>query len=186
MQDLDDDLHVDLTPLIDVIFMLVIFFIMTMSFTLPVVEFNLPESSTAKAASQSATLRITVDAKGNMSVEDKTLSYPELEAYVQEQVKEQGEHLSLEVLIDAQAPTQYLIEVADLARTYTQGRMALISSKKEDLTPGGIISSHESNADTIAPTVPTQSETALPNNAATPGNLDSLPASAPASVALKD
>ncbi len=37
MSDLDDDLNVDLTPLIDVIFMLVIFFIMTMSFTLPVI-----------------------------------------------------------------------------------------------------------------------------------------------------
>lgn len=144
MQDLDDDLHVDLTPLIDVIFMLVIFFIMTMSFTLPVVEFNLPESSTAKTASQSATLRITVNAQGQMSVGENTMTYTELEAYVQEQVKQQGERLSLEVLIDAQTPTQYLIEVADLARTYTQGRMALISSKKEDLTPGGIINSKTS------------------------------------------
>ena len=33
MNDLDDDLAVDLTPLIDVTFMLVIFFLMTMSFT---------------------------------------------------------------------------------------------------------------------------------------------------------
>ena len=32
MNDLDDDLAVDLTPLIDVTFMLVIFFLMTMSF----------------------------------------------------------------------------------------------------------------------------------------------------------
>ena len=44
----DDDLHVDLTSLIDVIFMLVIFFIMTMSFTLPEIELNVPTSTTAE------------------------------------------------------------------------------------------------------------------------------------------
>lgn len=138
MQDLDDDLHVDLTPLIDVIFMLVIFFIMTMSFTLPVVEFNLPQSSTAQQINQSATLRITVDKHGNMSADEQAFTYDELESYIQSKVKQQDTQLSLEVLIDADTPTQYLIDIADLARLYTQGRLSLISSKKPDTTQGGI------------------------------------------------
>ena len=43
----NDILHVDLTPLIDVIFMLVIFFILTMSFTSPVIDLTLPNSKAA-------------------------------------------------------------------------------------------------------------------------------------------
>ena len=42
MNDLDDDLKLDLTPMIDVIFMLIIFFIMTMSFVMPVINVDLP------------------------------------------------------------------------------------------------------------------------------------------------
>lgn len=175
MQDLDDDLHVDLTPLIDVIFMLVIFFIMTMSFTLPVVEFNLPQSSTAKNAGQIATLRITVTEQGVMSVEQQVMTYSELEAYLQEQVKRQGENLSLEVLIDAHTPTQYLIEVADLARTYTQGRMALISSKKEDLSIGGKLQDESAPASTEA--MAAQDKESL---SATSNPSSAFPATAPA------
>lgn len=64
MHDHDDDLNVDLTPLIDVIFMLVIFFIMTMSFTLPVIDFNLPQSGTAQSENRTATIRVSVDENG--------------------------------------------------------------------------------------------------------------------------
>ena len=67
MNEHDDDLNVDLTPLIDVIFMLVIFFIMTMSFTLPVIDFNLPQSGTAQSESRTTTIRVSVDAHGNFS-----------------------------------------------------------------------------------------------------------------------
>lgn len=137
MQDLEDDLHVDLTPLIDVIFMLVIFFIMTMSFTLPVVEFNLPESNTAQHSAQPASIRIAINSSGEFSIEQQTMSYSELEQYIKEQVSNKGNELSLEVLIDAATPTQYLIQAADLARLYTQGRLAVTASKAETSISGG-------------------------------------------------
>lgn len=139
MQDLDDDLHVDLTPLIDVIFMLVIFFIMTMSFTLPVVDFNLPASRTAQQASQVASMRITINAQGTFSVEQQTMSYAQLEQYLKEQVKLSQQALSFEVLIDANTPTQYLIQIADLSRLYAQGRLAIITTKQEDPALGGML-----------------------------------------------
>lgn len=137
MQDLDDDLHVDLTPLIDVIFMLVIFFIMTMSFTLPVVEFTLPESNTAQHSAQPSTIRIAINSSGEFSVEQQTMSYSELEQYIKEQVANNGNEQSLEVMIDATTPTQYLIQAADLARLYTQGRLAVTASKSEVSQSGG-------------------------------------------------
>lgn len=43
----DDDLSLDLTPLIDVIFMLVIFFVLTTTFSKPVIDMILPKSTSA-------------------------------------------------------------------------------------------------------------------------------------------
>ena len=135
MSDLDDDLNVDLTPLIDVIFMLVIFFIMTMSFTLPVIDFNLPQSSTAQAEQQGQVLRISVDQEGRYIVNESEYNLDELHTLVRErmvQTQQQHEDLSLELVIDSQSPTQYLINIADLARAYTQGRLLVVSEKVEN------------------------------------------------------
>ena len=136
MNDLEnDDLAVDLTALIDVTFMLVIFFIMTMSFTLPVIDFNLPQSSTAKSEERSYTMRISVDAHGNYTVgaDTKTTkdALPELIAAQLQKSDEAQQELTLELVIDAAAPSQELIHVADLARTYTQGRLVVVSTPLE-------------------------------------------------------
>ncbi len=135
MSDLDDDLNVDLTPLIDVIFMLVIFFIMTMSFTLPVIDFDLPQSSTAQAEQQGRTMRISVDINGNYIVDEQERTLDELNDLVKERMvtcQQDHEDLTLELVIDSQSPTQYLINIADLARAYTQGRLIVVSEKVDN------------------------------------------------------
>lgn len=135
MSDLDDDLNVDLTPLIDVIFMLVIFFIMTMSFTLPVIDFDLPQSSTAQAEQQGRTMRISVDINGNYIVDEQERTLDELNDLVKERMvtcQQDHEDLTLELVIDSQSPTQYLINIADLARAYTQGRLIVLSEKVDN------------------------------------------------------
>lgn len=135
MSDLDDDLNVDLTPLIDVIFMLVIFFIMTMSFTLPVIDFDLPQSSTAQAEQQGRTMRISVDINGNYIVDEQARTLDELNDLVKERMvtcQQDHEDLTLELVIDSQSPTQYLINIADLARAYTQGRLIVVSEKVDN------------------------------------------------------
>ena len=136
MNDLDDDLAVDLTPLIDVTFMLVIFFLMTMSFTLPVIDFTLPQAQTAQVESQRTTLRISVDAHGSFMLNNVPCAQSELGPQIQEHVissNNAGKELTLELVIDAAAPSQHLITVADLARTYTQGRLMVVTTKKEEL-----------------------------------------------------
>ncbi len=45
---LDEEPQIDLTPLIDCLFTLIIFFVLTMSFSRPVLEVILPESQTAR------------------------------------------------------------------------------------------------------------------------------------------
>ncbi len=135
MHDHDDDLNVDLTPLIDVIFMLVIFFIMTMSFTLPVIDFNLPQSGTAQSENRTATIRVSVDENGNFKAAEIPCSVEELAAIIEARMVEsnkKNEELSIELIIDSETPTQHLITVADLARTYTHGRLLVVAEKHDN------------------------------------------------------
>lgn len=156
MNDLEnDDLAVDLTPLIDVTFMLVIFFIMTMSFTLPVIDFNLPQSSTAKSEERPYTMRISVDAQGNYTVgaDTKTTkdALPELIAAELQKSTEAQHELTLELVIDAAAPSQELIHVADLARTYTQGRLVVVSTPIDPAQPAATMSEATATTATNSP-----------------------------------
>lgn len=148
MNELDDDeLKVDLTPLIDVIFMLVIFFIMTMSFTLPVVDFNLPQSTTAQSETRTDTIRISVSTDGSYSFDQNKVTNP---ADLPELIKQRqasvpaGTLLSLELVIDAAAPAQHIITVADLARQYTGGRLMVVSTRPD--TPSAPAATPEAKA----------------------------------------
>lgn len=130
MNDWDnDDLQVDLTPLIDVTFMLVIFFIMTMSFALPSIELDLPRSETAqRQAEQTASLRLNVSADGAMFYQDRPISLDEAAALLK-----QGSFKLIELNLNQKAPAQRLIDAADLARLYTEGRLQVNTFIKEDL-----------------------------------------------------
>ena len=78
--DFDEDINIDLTPLIDVIFMLLIFFIMTTTFSKPVIDIMLPASKTAeKAGSETKEIVITVSNKGDIYYGENIISANELE-----------------------------------------------------------------------------------------------------------
>ena len=177
----DDELSVDLTPLIDVTFMLVIFFIMTMSFTLPVIDFTLPQSATAQVENQGHNLRIGVNSAGVFSVNNVVYPESELGRIVEEHViaaQAQQQELTLELVIDADAPTQYLITVADLARTYTQGRLMVVSEKTDNSTAPAPATS-ETAITAPAPTT-TTTTTTTDTNAAPAAATPAANAAAPA------
>ena len=124
----DDDLHVDLTSLIDVIFMLVIFFIMTMSFTLPEIELNVPTSTTAEeneAASESFT--VSIDATGDFFTNQKNLTLTELQKII-----EADKPQSITLYLDPKSPAQSFIDISDLARTYTSGKLVVKAVKRDE------------------------------------------------------
>ena len=69
---------VDMTPMIDVVFQLIIFFLVSTTFAvLPGINLNLPESSTAESTSN---LGITIKSKknGNLYFNDKKVSFKSL------------------------------------------------------------------------------------------------------------
>ncbi|MBR4598569.1 MAG: biopolymer transporter ExbD [Treponema sp.] len=69
---------VDLTPMIDVVFQLILFFLVSTTFAiLPAINVNLPESSTAQG-SEIAGITITMQSNGKMWFNDEQVSFSTL------------------------------------------------------------------------------------------------------------
>ena len=118
MNDLDDDLKLDLTPMIDVIFMLIIFFIMTMSFVMPVINVDLPTSSTANTEAQKTSLVVAISKNGELSYQGEMTTKDKLETILKD-VK----YHEIVVHSDKDAPVQAMVDVADWSREYVKGSL---------------------------------------------------------------
>lgn len=112
--DADDEISIELTPLIDVIFMLLIFFIIATTFVKPKFEVALPGAESAKIVSESEktpVCAITVDAAGRLffdGVETPSERLP--------QKFKEHEGKIFEVFSDKTAPFGVVIQLMDEAK----------------------------------------------------------------------
>ena len=114
MHDFDEDASIDLTPVIDVIFMLLIFFIMTTTFSKPVLDIVLPE------------LVISVKADGTIHYQDRQLTKEALAA-----VLEARPEALLNLYVDEKAPFEAFVGVVDIARLKRGGHFVISTQPSE-------------------------------------------------------
>ena len=81
---LEEEPSIDLTPLIDTIFMLLIFFIMTTTFSRPVLDIILPASSEAEASAEKREQVISIKADGSLHYEGRMIDRSEVDAILAE------------------------------------------------------------------------------------------------------
>ena len=121
MHDFDEDASIDLTPVIDVIFMLLIFFIMTTTFSKPVLDIVLPASETSEESSRkNAELVISVN------YQDRQLTKEALAA-----VLETRPEALLNLYVDEKAPFEAFVGVVDIARLKRGGHFVISTQPSE-------------------------------------------------------
>ncbi|MDB2448730.1 biopolymer transporter ExbD [bacterium] len=109
-------LSVNLTPLIDVVFLLLIFFMVSTTFTRETqLQIDLPESSSDQALPEQRALEIMVDGQGHYAVNDQPLLRHDSETLKQALAELAGNRRDQTVVItgDAQAPHQAMIFALD-------------------------------------------------------------------------
>ena len=111
MHDFDEDASIDLTPVIDVIFMLLIFFIMTTTFSKPVLDIVLPASEKAD---------------GTIHYQDRQLTKEALAA-----VLETRPEALLNLYVDEKAPFEAFVGVVDIARLKRGGHFVISTQPSE-------------------------------------------------------
>lgn len=131
MFDLDEEASIDLTPLIDVIFMLLVFFILTASFSKPVLDIILPKAEEAEAdAAHGRELVISIRKDGSMHHEGKEILKEDLPALLETMP---GALLNLHV--DEKAPFDAFVGVVDQAKIKRGGRFVISTQASSASNP---------------------------------------------------
>jgi biopolymer transport protein ExbD len=127
-----EDLEVNVTPLIDVVFLLLIFFMITTTFQKETeLQINLPEASADESQDKDRPLEIVVDARGRFFVDGKELlnSSPDtLRAAVQKvTVGNKDRHVVIRG--DGQADYQAVVTIMDVIGKLGLVKMSLSTSE---------------------------------------------------------
>ena len=106
------DAEIDLTPLIDVVFILLIFFFITSTFIRPSLPVNLAKAASAAASAERAEqLVITIDADGILFNDGAALTREEIPALLNA-----NPDLGINLFVDRAAPFDAFLAVIDEAR----------------------------------------------------------------------
>lgn len=126
----EDDTGIDLTPMLDVVFIMLIFFIVTSSFIKESgIEVQRPQADTA-TAQESANIMIAVTADGQVWLDKQPVDLRSVRAHVERLRMEQPEG-AVVVQADENARTGLVIQVMDQARLAGARDVALAAGSGE-------------------------------------------------------
>lgn len=124
LTDFDEEPQIDLTPLIDCLFMLIIFFVLTMTFSRPVLEIVLPQAVHGKANHDRNEIVLSVKPDGSYWLDqDRKVTLAEFEAEL-----DRHPDKLLNIYMDKKADFGSFVAVLDLAKIKRNGRF-VISTK---------------------------------------------------------
>ena len=122
----DEEPQIDLTPLIDCLFMLIIFFVLTMTFSRPVLEIVLPEAVHAEASGKRDEILLNVKSDGTFWLDqERQVTLAELASEL-----DANPQKLLNIYMDKGADFGVFVSVLDLAKDKREGRF-VISTKQE-------------------------------------------------------
>ncbi len=127
--------RVDITPLIDVVFLMLIFFMVSTTFDKQTqLKVELPSAETSQAAEeQPKTLEITIDAKGNFYVNQQELVKHDGETLRRAMEKTADGRVDIPVVVsgDRNAPLQSMMTVLDVAAQLDMVHLRFVARQTE-------------------------------------------------------
>ncbi len=128
----EESVEVNLTPLIDVVFLLLIFFMVTTTFDRHArLKVSLPESSAKTTQQKQEPLVLSIDAKGNYFLNDRQIVNQQLDTLKQALQKVIGQtgqdykDVALVLRADANTPHQSVVRAMDAASQLGMTRLSI-------------------------------------------------------------
>ncbi len=115
----DEELEINLTPLIDVVFLLLIFFMVSTTFTRESeVTVELPEASGEVLETKPRVVEISIDAQGHYFVNRRSVINTQLDTLKRAIKKAAGDAKEPQLIIsaDRKTPHEFVIRAMDAAR----------------------------------------------------------------------
>ena len=115
LQEQDESEEINMTPLLDVVFILLIFFIVTASFVKEAgIEVNRPEAATA-VKKERANILVAISDKGEIWINKRRIDIRAVQANI-ERLKAENPQGTVVIQADKKSTTDVLIKVMDSAR----------------------------------------------------------------------
>ena len=106
----------NLTPLIDIVFLLLVFFMLTSHFVQEqAIDIDLPVADSGEAVSEDTQLELVINAEGRFLLDDHFVEAESLEAVLRQRLQQRSDK-SLRVRGDRHAPLGQAVSVLDAAR----------------------------------------------------------------------
>ena len=115
LQEQDEKEDIDMTPMLDVVFILLIFFIVTASFVKEAgIDVNRPDAATA-VKKQRANILVAISDKGDIWINKRKIDIRAVQANI-ERLKAENPQGTVVIQADKKSTTDTLIKVMDAAR----------------------------------------------------------------------
>jgi len=125
----DRDSSIDISPLIDMVFILLIFFMVSTTFVKDMkVDIQRPSASSAQRASTKV-VRVNIDRSGTVFLEGVSVKPWMLQSRVREMIRG-GASKSVLVIVDSRASVSNLVEVVDQCRLAGAEDVAVATEKE--------------------------------------------------------
>ncbi len=128
----DDDLKIDISSLVDVLFTLLIFFSLTSTFTdQHGMKVDLPSASSSGTLTETRKIMLTIDESGNVSINDKGFSIEELKKELAKIDKTERNNYLIVLNADKMVYHGSVAEVMNLLRTMGYTDLAIATRDGE-------------------------------------------------------
>jgi biopolymer transport protein ExbD len=126
----DTDVYdqINVTPLLDLAYVLLIIFIILTTATVQGIKVNLPKASSQPSLAENKTKAISITADGTIYLDTFPVSLPELENLLR-QYKAQTPDLPVIIKADSSIPYQRVVDVLDLVGRLEITQLGLVTQK---------------------------------------------------------
>jgi biopolymer transport protein ExbD len=127
----EEDANINMTPLIDVVFLLLIFFMVSTTFdTTSQLKINLPEASQQPTLAPPQKLNLLIDARGNFFINSRELTNNKsatLKAALERSLA--GGQLPIVIQSDANSPVQSLVTAMDVVSQLGMTQVSIATTR---------------------------------------------------------
>jgi biopolymer transport protein ExbD len=121
----DDEAQINITPMLDIVFIMLIFFIVTTSFVKEFgIDVNRPSNTPIQEQQQSEVIAVRIDANDQIYVQERLVDIRAVRANIESGLAQQPE-AAVVVIADRLANAGLLVRVVDQARVAGAERVSL-------------------------------------------------------------
>lgn len=124
-----DESEINITPMLDIVFIMLIFFIVTTSFVKEIsIDVNRPTKSPIKEQKKSEVISVRISAEGEVFVQDRLVNLDAVRANIETNLALKPQ-ASVVVVSDRDADAGFLVKVIDQSRLAGASNVSLAAQK---------------------------------------------------------